>query len=112
MITEVERTSESEGKKMNKWKELDNVETAVSIISAMVESMDMIKYLIRKAGSDPDKFDYHVDIADHRFSLYDDGFQFASGNINGFKNPADFMSWVLEAISDYYYDVEEVEEDE
>lgn len=91
---------------MNKWK------GAVCIITTMVESMDMIQYLIRKAGSDPDKFEYHVDIADHRFSLYDDGFEFASGNINGFKNPADFMSCVLLSISGYYYEDEEEEEDE
>ena len=97
---------------MNQCKELDNTEKAVSIISAMVESMDSIKYLIRKAGSDPDKFDYHVDIADHCISFYDEGFEFASGNIEGFKNPADFMSWVLLAISGYYYDVEWKEEDE
>jgi len=97
---------------MNTWKELDNVETAVSIITAMVESMDMIQYLIRKAGSDPNKFDYHVDIADRCILLYDDGFEFASGNIEGFKDPADFMSWILLAISGYYYDVKEEEEDE
>lgn len=97
---------------MNQWKELDNVETAVSIITAMVESMDMIQYLIRNAAGDPDKFDYHVDIVDHRISLYHDGFEFASGNINGFKNPADFMSWVLLAISGYYYEEETEWEEE
>lgn len=97
---------------MNKWKELNSTEKAVCIISAMVESMDMINYLIRKAGNDPDAFDYHVDIADQRILIYDDGFEFSSGNINGFKNPADFMSWVLLAISDYYYDEELEEEDE
>ena len=96
---------------MNTWKEFSTSQKALSSIDIMEESMDMIQYLIRKAGSDPDKFDYYVDIADRCISLYDDGFEFASGNIEGFKNQADFMSWVLLAISGYYYDEEE-EEDE
>jgi len=96
---------------MNKWKELENTKKAVSVIDVMEESMDMLRYLIWKAGSDADNFDYHVDIEDRCVSFYDDGFEFASGNINGFKNQADFMSWVLLAISGYYYDAKE-EEDE
>ena len=97
---------------MNQWKELDHTEKAVSVIDAMEESMDMIKYLIRKAGSDADNFDYHVDIADHRIFFYDDGFQFASANIDGFNNICDLMQWVSYALGKYYYDAEDYYEQE
>lgn len=96
---------------MNKWKELNDSGKASEIISAMVEGMDLINYLIEKSGCRPDQFGYQVHIYPSSISLYDDGFEFASCNIEGFKNPADFMSWVLLAISGYYYDVKGEEED-
>lgn len=96
---------------MDQWKELGNAAKCNEIISAMVESLDMIHYLVEEAESYPDKFDYQVHIADHCISLYDDGYEFAAANTDGFKNPADFMSWVLLAINGYYYE-EKGEEDE
>ncbi len=92
---------------------MTNSEKAAKAIEAMLEARDIIQHLIMEAGERPDQFEWQVHIDPFSISLYDDGFEFASGDMNQFENPAQFMNWVMLALSIYYYDEKPgVEEDE
>lgn len=79
-------------------------------ISAMVEAKDIINHLIMEAGYRSDQFDWNVHIYPFTISLYDDGFEFATGDMDQFENPAEFMRWVMSALSMYYYGTDQEEE--
>lgn len=93
---------------------MNNSKKASKAISTMVEARDIIQHLIMEAGCRPDQFEWNVHIYPFSISLYDDGFEFASANMEQFENPAKFMNWVMQAIELYYYDhyYDQEEEDE